>query len=137
MKPRDSIPANASIPRQHPRAEVIAQQRRDIAEQNPGAREIGYVGYRPLQFEHVHHTGYKENPCMVASSPKTKGYDSSMFKPRSRHLRSGAFPALLLVLSAPVALAAQSAGMPAAAPAAHAPSTPVGHATSAAAPTTS
>ena len=47
-----------------------------------------------------------------------------MFKPRSRHLRSGAFPALLLVLSAPVALAAQSAGMPAATPA-----------TSAAAPT--
>jgi hypothetical protein len=41
-----------------------------------------------------------------------------MFKPRSRHLRSGAFPALLLVLSAPIALAAQSAGMPAAAPAA-------------------
>jgi small-conductance mechanosensitive channel len=60
-----------------------------------------------------------------------------MFKPRSHHLRSGAFPALLLLLSAPVALAAQSAGMPAAAPAAHAPSTPVGHATSAATPATS
>jgi small-conductance mechanosensitive channel len=58
-----------------------------------------------------------------------------MFKPRSHHLRSGAFPALLLLLSAPVALAAQSAGMPAAA--AHAPSTPVGHPTSAAAPATS
>ena len=55
-----------------------------------------------------------------------------MFKPRSRHLRSGAFPALLLVLSAPVALAAQSGGVPAAA--AHAPITPAGQAASAAAP---
>jgi small-conductance mechanosensitive channel len=58
-----------------------------------------------------------------------------MFKPRSRHLRSGAFPALLLVVSTPVALAAQSAGMPAGA--AHAPSTPVGHVTSAATPAAS
>ena len=57
-----------------------------------------------------------------------------MFKPRSRHLRPGAFPALLLALSAPAALAAQSAGVPAAAAHAHAPITPAGQAASAATP---
>src|ERR1700727_1200119 len=66
----------------------------------------------------------KESSHMVASSPKTKGYDSSMFKRGSLHLLSGVTPALFLVLSARVALAAPSAGNPAAAPAAHAPTTP-------------
>jgi small-conductance mechanosensitive channel len=69
-----------------------------------------------------------------------------MFKRGSLHLLSRVAPALFLVLSAPLALATQSAGKPAAAPAAHAPTTPAQgaspatqgtQATSTATPTTS
>jgi small-conductance mechanosensitive channel len=51
-----------------------------------------------------------------------------MFKRGSLHLLSGVAPALFLVLSTPAALAAPSAGKPAAAPAAHAPTTPAAQA---------
>jgi small-conductance mechanosensitive channel len=53
-----------------------------------------------------------------------------MFKRGSLHLLSGVAPVLFLVLSAPVALAASSAGKPGAAPAAHAPTTPAAQAAS-------
>jgi len=60
-----------------------------------------------------------------------------MFKRGSLHLLSGVAPALFLVLSAPAALAAPSAGKPAAAPATHAPATPAAQAASPATQATS